>query len=139
MTKMPTVSGPGKAVFQPWLCPSVSPGCSHPRRARVADLGMMRWVRRLVGMERGTCCCSRRCSNRPGRTSHGTLVLILKTSSRLLPGLPINDSCSCSLKLRKFFKICVLLASHLPTKIHLSNFSPTKSFTLRFSGLWLAT
>lgn len=68
MTKMPTVSGPGKAVFQPWLCPSVSPGCSHPRRARVADLGMMRWVRRLVGMERGTCCCSRRCSNRPGRS-----------------------------------------------------------------------
>lgn len=43
----------------------------HPRSARlprVPDLGMIRWVRRLVGMERGTCCCSRRCSNRPGRS-----------------------------------------------------------------------
>lgn len=68
MTKTPSVSGPGKAMSQPWLCPSVSPRCSHPRRARVAHLGMMRWVRRLVGMERGTCCCSRRCSNRPGRS-----------------------------------------------------------------------
>lgn len=43
----------------------------HPcsaRLPRVPDLGMIRWVRRLVGMERGTCCCSRRCSNRPGRS-----------------------------------------------------------------------
>lgn len=64
---------------------------------------------------------------------------ILTASSWLLPGLPINDSCSYSLKLGKFSKMCVLLASHLPTKIRLSNFSPTKSFTLRFPGRWLAT
>lgn len=62
----------GKAIFQLRLCPFVSLLLSCPLHTQAPagfpDLGMMRWVRRLVGMERGTCCCSRRCSNRPGRS-----------------------------------------------------------------------
>lgn len=53
---------------------AVPPAPASRPRSPVPDLGMMRWVRRLVGMERGTCCCRRRCSNRPGRSWAQTCV-----------------------------------------------------------------
>lgn len=64
MSKIAAIPGTGKAMFQPLAAPLPPAPC----KPKIPDLGMMRWVRRLVGMERGTCCCSLRCSNRPGRS-----------------------------------------------------------------------